>query len=121
MGFSRRAAAALVIVFVVPAAPHAQAVQRSLYVSVLNDAGAPLLQGIIEVCTGFKKREAARPVIVAVTTEGPELSDRYYDLALEPLLASGAAFHAIVLGPPRGGTSDAARDRGMVLDRGTRE
>jgi hypothetical protein len=60
-------------------------------------------------------------VIVAITTEGPELSDRYYDLVLEPLLASGAAFHAIVLGPPVGGTSDAERDRGMVLDRGTRE
>jgi len=231
MAFSRRAAAALLIFFIAPAASLAQAVQRSLYVSVLNDAGAPvpdlgpsdfvvredglarevlrvvpatdpmqiavlvdnsqaarddiadlrkalrafvtamtagsaaggknelaiigladrptvladytsdvarlgkgidrvfstpqsgtlLLQGIIEVCKGFKTREAARPVIVAITTEGPELSDRYYDLVLEPLLASGAAFHAIVLGPPRGGTSDAARDRGMVLDRGTRE
>ena len=231
MAFSRRAAAVLLIFFIARAAPHAQAVQRSLYVSVLNDAGAPvpdlgpsdfivredglarevlrvvpatdpmqiavlvdnsqaarddiadlrkalhafvtamtagsaagvkneiaiigladrptiladytsdaarlrkgidrvfstpqsgtlLLQGIIDVCKGFKTREAARPVIVAITTEGPELSDRYYDLVLEALLASGAAFHAIVLGPPRGGTSDAERDRGIVLDRGTRE
>lgn len=231
MGFRRRASAALFIVVIAPATSHAQAVQRSLYVSVLNDAGAPvpdlgpsdfivredglarevlrvapatdpmqiavlvdnsqaarddiadmrkalqafvtamtagsaaggknelaiigladrptiltdytsdrakllkgvdrvfstpqsgtlLLQAIIEMCQGFKTHEAARPVIVAVTTEGPELSDRYYDLVLEPLLASGAAFHAIVLGPPGGGTSDAARDRGMVLDRGTRE
>jgi VWFA-related protein len=231
MGFCRRTAAALFIVVIAPATSHAQAVQRSLYVSVLNDAGAPvpdlgpsdfivredglarevlrvapatdpmqiavlvdnsqaarddiadlrkalhafvtamtagsaaggknelaiigladrptiltdytsdrtkllkgvdrifstpqsgtlLLQAIIEACQGFKKHEAARPVIVAVTTEGPELSDRYYDLVLEPLLASGAAFHAIVLGPPGGGTSDAARDRGVVLDRGTRE
>src|SRR5207247_1327268 len=40
---------------------------------------------------------------------------------LEPLRSSGAAFHAIVVGTPRGGTSDAERDRGMVLDRGTTE
>jgi hypothetical protein len=87
----------------------------------MPQSGALLLQGIIEVCQGFKTHEAKRPVIVAVTTEGPELSDRYHDLVLEPLLASGAAFHAIVVGPPGGGTSDAERDRGVVLDRGTRE
>ena len=87
----------------------------------LPQSGTLLLQGIIDVSKTFKKREAKRPVIVAVTTEGPELSDRYHDLVLEPLIASGAAFHAIVVGPPGGGTSDAARDRGVVLDRGTRE
>jgi hypothetical protein len=87
----------------------------------LPQSGTLLLQGIIDVSKAFKKREAKRPVIVAVTTEGPELSDRYHDLVLEPLIASGAAFHAIVVGPPGGGTSDAARDRGVVLDRGTRE
>jgi hypothetical protein len=87
----------------------------------MPDSGTLLLQGIIDVCKGFKTREAKRPVIVAVTTEGPELSDRYHDLVLEPLSASGAAFHAIVVGPPASGTSDAERDRGVVLDRGTRE
>ena len=42
MGFCRRTAAALFIFFIAPATSHAQAVQRSLYVSVLNDAGAPV-------------------------------------------------------------------------------
>src|SRR5258708_3831624 len=32
----------------------------------LQDSGAYLLDGIIEVCQGFKKREAGRPVIVAL-------------------------------------------------------
>ena len=39
-------------------------------------SGTYLLDGIIEVCQGFKKRDAPRPVIVAITTEGPELSNR---------------------------------------------
>ena len=37
-------------------------------------SGAYLLDGIIETCQGFKKREAARPVIVAIVTEGPSSS-----------------------------------------------
>lgn len=85
------------------------------------DSGTMLLEGIIEVCKGFKAQEATRPVIVAITTEGTEFSDRYYDLVLDPLRASGAAFHALVVGPPSGGTSDAARNRGIVLDQGTRD
>ena len=83
------------------------------------DSGTLLLQGIIDISKGFKAREASRPVIVAVTTEGPELSDRYYDLVLEPLKDSGAAFHAIVVGPPGGGISASERYRGVVLDQGT--
>ena len=84
-------------------------------------SGTLLLEGLIDVAKGFKTKGAARPVIVAITGEGPELSERYYDLVLEPLQSSGAAFHAIVVGSPSGGTSDAERDRGMVLDRGTKE
>ena len=56
-----------------------------------------LLEAIIETSKKLKKREAQRPVIVAITTEGPELSDRYYDLVLAPLKDSGAAIHAIVV------------------------
>ena len=39
-------------------------------------AACYLLDGIIEISQGFKKREAQRPVIVAITTEGPEFSSR---------------------------------------------
>jgi hypothetical protein len=85
------------------------------------NSGTLLLQGIIDVCRGFKAHEASRPVIVAITTEGPEFSDRYFDLVLNPLKDSGAAFHALVVGPPSSDTGDAARNRGIVLDQGTRE
>ncbi len=77
-----------------------------------------LLDGIIEVCQGFTKREARRPVIVAVTTEGPEYSSRQYQDVFEPLRKTGAAFHVITLGRPNEALSDEGRNRARVLDQG---
>src|SRR5437899_4054181 len=82
-------------------------------------SGTLLLEGIIEICKGIKVRESKRPVIVAITTEGIEFSERYHDLVLEPLKDSGASFHALVVGPMSRSLSDAARERGIVLDEGT--
>jgi hypothetical protein len=39
---------------------------------------------------------------------------------LDPLRASGAAFHAITLGRPSGSLSDEMRNRNQVLDEGPR-
>jgi VWFA-related protein len=86
----------------------------------LHDTGAYLMDGITEVCQGFKKREAARPVIVALTAEGPEFSNRMHDQVIDPLKASGAAFNAIIIGRPSSSMSSEARERGLVLDEGTR-
>jgi len=82
-------------------------------------SGTLLLEGIIEICKGIKARESTRPVIVAITTEGLEFSERYHDLVLEPLKSSGASFHALVVGPMSRGMSTAERERGIVLDEGT--
>jgi hypothetical protein len=84
----------------------------------LRGSGNYLLDGVIEVCRGFKKRSAARPVIVAITTEGPEFSSRHFDLVLGPLRETGTAFHVIVVGPLSSDTSDEARNRNIVLDQG---
>jgi von Willebrand factor type A domain len=86
----------------------------------LHDTGAYLMDGITEVCQGFKKREAGRPVIVALTAEGPEFSNRMHDQVIDPLKASGAAFNAIIIGRPSSSMSSEARERGLVLDEGTR-
>ncbi len=85
------------------------------------DSGNYLLEGIIEAAHGIMKRNVQRPVIVAVTTEGPEFSSRHHDLVLEPLKESGAAFYVFVVGPPSGSISTSARERGIVLDQGTRD
>src|SRR5262249_25779575 len=50
-----------------------------------QNSGAYLLDAILEVGQGFKKREARRPVIVAIVAEGPELSYRHYEQVLGPL------------------------------------
>jgi hypothetical protein len=83
-----------------------------------NESANYLLDGIIEVCKGFKKRGAARPVIIAITTEGPEYSSQHFDLVLGPLHDTGAAFHVIAVGPLSNDTSDESHNRGTVLDRG---
>jgi VWFA-related protein len=82
--------------------------------------GAYLLDAIVEACQGLKKREASRPVIVAVTLEGPDFSNRLHDQVLDPLRASGAALHVITIGPPSAGSSDEIRERDLVLDEGPR-
>jgi len=86
----------------------------------LDDSGAYLLDALYEVCQGFEKRETRRPVIVAITQEGRELSYRHYDQVLSPLRESGAPFHAVVLGKPTGALDDETRSRNIVLDEGTR-
>ena len=95
-----------------------KAVDR-LWEESLN-SGYYLLSGIIEISQGFKKREATRPVIVAITGEGAELSNRHPDQVLAPLRDSGAALHVISIGLPATGISDDVRDRNRVVDEGPR-
>jgi len=82
-----------------------------------TNSGAVLLDAILETLAGFRKREAARPVIVAVLTEGPDLSNRHYEEVLKALRESGAAFHVVVVGRPSSGS----HDRVLVLSGGTRD
>jgi VWA domain-containing protein len=80
-------------------------------------AATYLLDGLIETSRGITKRNTARPVIVAVTSEGPELSDRFYQQVLEPLKESGAACNILVIGRP----INQEHDRAVVLDRATKD
>jgi VWFA-related protein len=82
----------------------------------MSGSGTYLLDAIIEVSKGIIKRRSPRPVILAITTEGPELSDRLFAAVLDPLHDSGAAFHVIILGRPE----NRSHDRAVVLDGGTR-
>ena len=82
--------------------------------------GYYLLNGIMETSQGFKKREAARPVIVAIVSEGPELSSRHPEQVLKPMREVGAAFHAISIGLPVTSIENDYRFRDQVLDDGPR-
>jgi von Willebrand factor type A domain-containing protein len=81
-------------------------------------SGPYLLDAILEVSEGITKREAPRPVIVAIAAEGQELSYRHYDQVLEPLRKSGAQLYVLMLGTPYVGTNEEARSREIVISRG---
>ncbi len=87
----------------------------------LDQSGMYLLDAVIEVSQGLKKREATRPVLVAIATSGPEFSNRHHDQAITPLKAIGAAFHVLALGQPDTSLSQESRERAIVFDEGTRE
>lgn len=84
------------------------------------NSGAYMLDGIIETGRGFKKREAARPVIVAIATNGPELSNRYRDQVLGAITDAGASFHVVMAGaPPTDTLTSEGRERAYVFSVGT--
>jgi hypothetical protein len=85
-----------------------------------RQSGSYLLDALIEVSKGFAKREARRPVIVVITSEGPEFSSRRYEDVLKPVHEVGAALHIVVLGPPSNSINEDARNRAAVLDEGPR-
>lgn len=86
------------------------------------DSGATLLDGVVEVSRGLRRREEERIAIVAISTENVEFSTLHYEQVLDPLEESGASFHPLVLVNPQGSmTGDAARNRSTVFDRGPRE
>jgi hypothetical protein len=92
----------------------ARLVQAADRVFPETNSGTYLLDGIIEISNGFERRGATRPVIVAVVTEGPELSNRMYQQVLEPLRRSGASLHIVVVGR----IANADAERSVVIERG---
>ena len=62
-----------------------------------SDTAAYLLDAIRETGRGFQRREASRPAIVVVTTDGVDFSAPSYTDALEILGEAGVAMHAVVL------------------------
>jgi VWFA-related protein len=82
-------------------------------------SGAYMLDAIYETARGFRKREAARPVMVAIATNGPELSNRYRDQVLGALKDAGASLHIVMVGtPPTDVASSEGRERAYIFSEG---
>jgi VWFA-related protein len=81
-------------------------------------SGPYLLDAILEISEGITKREAPRPVIVAIAAEGQELSYRHDDQVLDRLRKSGAQLYVLMLGTPYNGRNEEARSREIVISRG---
>jgi Ca-activated chloride channel family protein len=83
-------------------------------------SGGYLLDAIIEIGRGLKKREGGRRALVVIgTTRGQEFSERYHRHVLDELRDSGATLHAYMIGPANPLTDDNARERSLTIDQGT--
>ncbi len=85
-------------------------------------SGATLLDAIVEISQGLRRREEDRAAMVLVTTENIEYSNRHYKDVLSALAGGGAMLHAVVLTTPAGSSlNEEARNRAFVLDRGPKD
>lgn len=83
-----------------------------------TSSGMTLMDAILEVSAGMRRRESARAVIVAVLTDGIDFSNRYFSRdVIAALEDADIAFHAVTIGtfPVR---TDIDRERAIVLDKG---
>ena len=87
---------------------------------------AYMLDAVYEVSQGFARRRADRPVMVVVTAEGLDYSNRRSRDVLERLAESGAALHtlsvearraAFAIGQPAGGFAGAVDARQQQFER----
>jgi VWFA-related protein len=84
-------------------------------------AGAYLLDAIVEVSRGLQRREATRPVIIALTVEGIEFSNVFHERVLEELRTSRATLHVLAIGSPAPLDTEELRQRSIVLAEGTEQ
>jgi Ca-activated chloride channel family protein len=85
-------------------------------------SGAYLLDAIIEAAQALRKREGRRPVIVVITTEGPEFSDRYHQIVLDEVRKTGATLHSFIFDRRETPLFDSARwEREFALAKGAEE
>jgi VWFA-related protein len=96
-----------------------KAVQR---IFAQPNSGMVFQDAISDTVKGLRKHENPRQAIVVITTEGTDFSNVPYERTLEALRDSGAGFHALVITDRTGAATrnQLARERAIVVDRGTR-
>ncbi len=85
----------------------------------MSGSGMTLLDAIIEVSAGLRRREAPRAVIIPIITNGAEFTNRYARDVVAAVRQAGASLHAIVIGNLTLGSTE-ERERAFTLDQGTR-
>jgi VWFA-related protein len=82
-------------------------------------SGPYLLDALVDASRGLERRKAERPVMVVVTIEGIEFSNRHYQTVLDELRRSGAVLHVLAIGSPSSSMSEEMRNRNIALAEGT--
>ena len=106
---------------ITPSTTSAEALNRGVgRLFARTDAGAYLIEGVMEASQGFRKREAKRPVIVALTFESAtEFSTDSYERVAQELDASGAELNVLSIGTPVISNTDEMRNRNLLVAEGT--
>ena len=82
-------------------------------------SGAYLLDAIVDASRDLRLRESARPVIVVISGQGPEFSQRFHQDVLKDLRASRAAIYSMVVTRRRVPLlNDGIREREVTLSEG---
>jgi hypothetical protein len=82
-------------------------------------SGSYVLDAIVEASQELGLRETGKSVIVVISGEGPEFSQRFHQTVLKDLRASRATLHSIVLTRPRTPIlRDDVRERELTLTEG---
>jgi VWFA-related protein len=87
----------------------------------LPQSGMTLLDAIAETSQGIARRPTARAAMVAVLTDGVEFTNRYARDVTERLRETRVPLHAITIGRFDLSDEHALRERGFLLENGTRE
>ena len=86
-------------------------------------SGAYALDALVEASRGLRAKETGgKPVIVVISTEGPEFSQRYHESVIEEVEKTGATLHSFVLDRRRRVSllNDGMRERELTLEKGAR-
>ena len=81
-------------------------------------SGAYALDAIVDASRGLRMREGARHVIVIITTEGPEFSQRYHENVLDELRPSATLQAFVLTRPGASPRDDGRRQRELTLAEG---
>jgi hypothetical protein len=62
-----------------------------------RSSGSYVLDAITDASRDFRMRQSGHPVIVVITAQGPEFSQRYHKNVLDDVKAANATLHSLVL------------------------
>jgi hypothetical protein len=87
-----------------------------------SGSGAYALDALIEASRDLRAKEGgARPIIVVISTEGPEFSQRYHETVVEELEKSGATLHSFIFDRRRVSfLNDGMRERELTFEKAAR-
>lgn len=90
-------------------------VDRARGIFAQSESGTTLLDAMAEVSSGIRKRNPTRAVIVAITTDGPEFTNRYSRDVVGALVKAQAAVHLVTIGRFNENIEHAARERNFFI------